>query len=114
MSRPALALLLTCLGCAAPSPQVLLEDGGLGDGGALAGCGALGSSCSTSCPDGLTCTNSVCVPSRADCGGFVGKPCEDATTSCLSYQGADYGTCATNAEQACLCKRAPGSFSGCK
>lgn len=89
---------------AGPGPDAAVCDEGLG-----AMCEG------TPCPSGLECNLGRCVPqARPICGGFVGAPCDDPSHPyCLYFSSADFGTCVTPSEAACLCARAPGSFSSC-
>lgn len=80
-------------------------------------CGAVGDSCTTSCPDGLVCRTGagggICVPDREGCGGFAGAVCPPEAPTCLYLEGADFGVCLTAAEADCVCTRSPGAVSDC-
>lgn len=81
--------------------------GGAIDAGPVMCSSGLGASCegSVACPSGFECNLGRCMPqSRQVCGGFAGAACTDAVyTQCLYFTSADFGTCLTPAERACLC-----------
>jgi hypothetical protein len=89
------------------------EDSGMAEdsGGADAGmCGeGLGAACSDVAPCGAAyeCNLGRCMPqAREVCGGFAGAPCTmPPYTECLYFTSADFGTCLTPAEYACVCAR---------
>jgi hypothetical protein len=92
-------------------------DGQGGSGGSATDCGAIGSPCTVTCPDGLQCQSSVgegfCAPAAPECGGFAGAMCPATHPNCLFFNGADYGPCATDAVKACICQHAPNAVTGC-
>lgn len=75
----------------------------------------LGAPCEETCAAGFECMIGRCTPQgREICGGFAGAPCTEAAyPHCLYFSSADFGTCLDAAEVDCLCRVAPGSFSGC-
>jgi hypothetical protein len=81
-------------------------------------CGAVGTTCSTSCPEGLYCylsgAGGVCAPMRDGCGGFAGAMCMDPSAPiCMYLTGADYGLCVSPAERDCICAGAPATVVDC-
>lgn len=80
----------------------------------LAACGAIGMTCTTSCPTGLECISSnVCAPVHGSCGGFAGAMCQDTSLECVYPRGNSAGVCMNDNDKACLCAIAPSSIGGC-
>lgn len=88
--------------------------GGDAGGGGGATCGAIGSPCSGTCPDGLTCyqDGGFCIPAGADCGGFAGAECPSDQV-CMILSGADFGPCGSQMVKDCVCSQSPGALGDC-
>jgi hypothetical protein len=80
----------------------------------VAACGAIGMSCTTTCPNNLVCLSSgVCAPSHGTCGGFAGAMCQDSSLMCVYPEGNSAGVCMTDSDKGCLCAIAHDKVSGC-